>query len=233
MNIAIVLSGGNGSRVGTLVPKQYIIIDDVPVIIHCLRALDESRYIDKIQIVAEEGWLPDIQSWCKDFQVEGKVAGFSQPGENRQLSIYHALEDIKKYAKDEDYVFVHDAARPFLTEDLIKRSIEGMEGYDGVIPVLPMKDTVYKSKDGNTIDSLLNRSEIYAGQAPETFMLGKYYEANKKLVESGEILKINGSTEPAILAGMKMHMIDGDENNFKITTKADLERFAETVKGNL
>ena len=105
-----------------------------------------------------------------------------------------------------------------------------MIGYDGVLPALPMKDTVYLSHEGRQIDSLLKREEIFAGQAPETFVFGKYYEANRVLVESGEIEKIKGSTEPAIMAGMKIHMIPGDEKNFKITTQEDLDRFVEMVK---
>ncbi len=87
-----------------------------------------------------------------------------------------------------------------------------------------MKDTVYFSEEGKKIDSLLNRSQIFAGQAPEVFRLGRYYEANQVLLLE-KILTINGSTEPTILAGMDVVMIAGDEGNFKITTKADLERF--------
>ncbi|MDE7233113.1 MAG: 2-C-methyl-D-erythritol 4-phosphate cytidylyltransferase, partial [Lachnospiraceae bacterium] len=106
-----------------------------------------------------------------------------------------------------------------------------VSGHDGVLPVLPMKDTVYQSTDGKRVGALLNRSEIYAGQAPEAFRIGPYYEANKKLCPD-RILKINGSTEPAVMAGMDIVMIPGDEGNFKITTREDLERFKEIIKQN-
>ena len=99
-----------------------------------------------------------------------------------------------------------------------------------MLPVLPMKDTVYESRDGKTISALLNRSQIYAGQAPEVFRLGAYYQANKRLLPDN-ILKINGSTEPAILAGLSIAMIPGDEDNFKVTTAADLERFRRLAEG--
>ena len=230
MNVAIVLSGGTGTRLGGDIPKQYVEVGGKPIIVYSLEPLTKSKYIDKIQIVAEETWVPTIEKWAKDFAVEDKIAGYSKPGENRQLSIYNGLKDVADYAEDESFVMIHDAARPNLTENIISKSIQAMEGYDGVIPVLPMKDTVYLSKDGKQIDSNLKREEIFAGQAPETFVLGKYLVANESLVESGEILKINGSTEPAIIAGMKMHMIDGDEGNYKITTKDDLERFIEQIR---
>ena len=230
MNIAIVLSGGTGTRLGGDIPKQYVEVGGKPIIIYSLETLNRSNHIDKIQIVAEDSWVDSIKSWTKEFGVEKKIAGFSKPGENRQLSIYNALKDVAVYADASDVVIVHDAARPNLTEDIIARSVQGMDGYDGVIPILPMKDTVYLSKDGKQIDSNLKREQIFAGQAPETFVLGKYLDVNQKLVDSGEIFKINGSTEPAVMAGMKMHMIDGDEGNYKITTRDDLERFIEQIR---
>ena len=93
-----------------------------------------------------------------------------------------------------------------------------------------MKDTVYYSRDGYTVGKLLDRKTIYAGQAPEVFLLGKYYEANRRLLPD-RILRINGSTEPAIMARMDIAMIPGDEGNFKITTRADLERFTKIIQG--
>ena len=101
-----------------------------------------------------------------------------------------------------------------------------------MLPVLPMKDTVYESENGKTIDSLLERSHIFAGQAPEVFRLEPYYEANRNLLPN-RILEINGSTEPAIMAGMDVVMIEGDEDNFKITTMADLKRFQKRIEENV
>ena len=161
--------------------------------------------------------------------MEGKFKGFSNPGRNRQLSIFNGLRDIREYAEDSDLVFIHDAARPLLTEEQIGACIKGMDGYDGVLPVLPMKDTVYSSTDGKRITALLNRAEIYAGQAPEVFRLGVYYEANRRLLPE-KILHINGSTEPAVMAGLRVAMIPGDEGNFKVTTKEDLERFRKMIQ---
>ena len=235
MNIALILSGGTGTRMGTDIPKQYIEVCGKPIISYSIECISGHPKIDAIQIVAEEEWrgliLESIEQLAKTKEAEilGKFKGFSKPGANRQLSIYNGLEAIKAYAGDSDYVFIHDAARPLLSAKQITDCLEAANGHDGVLPVLPMKDTVYSSKDGKTIASLLNRKEIYAGQAPEVFQLGKYYEANKQLFPD-KILQINGSTEPAILAGMDITMITGDENNFKITTKPDLEKFERIIR---
>lgn len=127
---------------------------------------------------------------------------------------------------DIDTVLIHDAARPRLTGTQISACFAALDGHDGVLPVLPMKDTIYLSEDGRQVTELLDRGKLFAGQAPELFYLKKYYQANIMLLPN-RIDQINGSTEPAILAGMDIVMIPGDEGNFKITTNADMERFRE------
>lgn len=241
MNIALILSGGTGRRMGLNMPKQYIEVGGRPIISYVLERLLSHGEIDAVQIVAEEEWRDLIEGAINVLDtvesIDGaepgallrkKFRGFSRPGENRQLSILHGLEDIREYASEEDYVLIHDAARPLLSAEQITDCLDAAGEHDGAIPVLMMKDTVYSSTDGLTITSLLNRSQIYAGQAPEVFRLGVYYEANKRLLPDA-ILRINGSTEPAVMAGMDIAMIPGDEGNFKITTRADLERFRRKV----
>lgn len=230
MNIALILAGGIGTRIGGEIPKQYVEVAGKPVIGYCLDTFALHPSIDAIQIVADSSWHAYIERWIADETIQEKWKGFSRPGKTRQLSILNALEDACQYASEEDWVIVHDAARPFLEHVFITESLIKANGHDGVLPVLPMKDTVYFSQNGSSVSSLLNRSNIFAGQAPEVFKLGKYYEANKALLPD-EILKINGSTEPAILAGMDIVMIDGNEENFKITTKMDLERFRQKLEG--
>lgn len=238
MNIALILSGGTGTRLGAEIPKQYIKVKERTILSFCLETLLCHKQVDMVQIVADSSWQKEILEEIKQLQQQNilsdnvvkKFRGFSNPGENRQLSIFQGLTDILSYASAEDKVLIHDAARPCLSEKMISECFTAMEGHDGVLPVLPMKDTVYFSEEGKKIDSLLNRSQIFAGQAPEVFHLGRYYKANVALLPE-KILSINGSTEPAILAGMNIVMISGDEGNFKITTKADLERF-QTILGN-
>lgn len=229
MNVALILSGGTGARLGTDVPKQYLEVGGKPVITYCMETLSRHGEIDAVQIVADELWREFIREQLEYSDREKKFRGFSAPGENRQLSIFHGLEDIRKYADEEGYVFVHDAARPLLSEVQITDCLQGAYGHDGLMPVLPMKDTVYTSLDGKHVTALLDRSTVYAGQAPEVFRIGRYYEANRKLLPD-RIQKINGSTEPAVLDGMDIVMIPGDEGNFKITTKSDLERFRKMVE---
>ncbi len=229
MNIALILSGGIGCRVGGSIPKQYIKVENRPVLSYCVKQLSEHEEIDGIWIAADVLWRKEILACLKWADRNKKFMGFSNPGKTRQLSIYYGLEDIRLFAHEGDLVLIHDGARPLLSAKQITDCLSAVSGHDGVIPVLPMKDTVYCSQDGITITSLLNRDRIYAGQAPEIFYLESYYQANKCLFPE-QILFINGSTEPAVMAGMDIVMIPGDENNFKITTRADLDRFRRIVK---
>ena len=198
-----------------------------------LVTLLESDFIDKVYIVCEEEWKDAILEDAKKKKADiGKISGFAQPGETRQLSILNGLErilaDNSSTDGQSDTVLIHDAARPNLTKELIRRCYEGLEGHAGVMPVLPMKDTVYISNDGREISELIDRKLLYAGQAPEIFRLKAYLDANNRLLPD-RIYGINGASEPAVLAGMNIAMIPGDERNIKVTDAADLERFVNLL----
>lgn len=230
MNIALLLAGGTGSRMKANMPKQYITVNGRTIISYCLETFADSKDIEAIWIVAEEEWQELIK---KEFVDNGsgisKLKGFSNPGKTRQLSIVNGLEDIKKtFDTSGINIIIHDAARPLLTTENIKEYFEALEGHDGVMPVLPMKDTIYLSEDGKGVSKLLDRNKLYAGQAPEVFVFNKYYEACRSLFPD-RILTINGSTEPAIYGGLDVVMVPGNEKNFKITTMEDLDRFKQMI----
>ena len=240
MNIVVILAGGTGSRADAPIPEQYVEVGGRPMIAFCLETFFAHEEIHGVQIVAEEAWrdyilgyvrqiesgsaaLADARQAEEESAVPGKFRGFSEPGENRQMSIFHALSDIRDYAKETDTVIIHDAARPYVKAAQISRLLADMEGHEGAIPVLPMKDTVYMT-DGECICGLLDRARVCAGQAPEAFLLGRYYEANRALLPD-RILSVVGSTEPAVLAGMDIRLSEGDEGNIKVTTEKDMADF--------
>ena len=236
MNYGLLLSGGIGSRIGANMPKQYVKAGGHMMVSYALMPLLKCAFIDKVYIVSEEVWRDDIVADVRLMGLdETKIAGFAFPGESRQSSILNGMEAMLEDAEgnnfaEDDTVLVHDGARPFLTEDMLNNCYNGLLGHDGIMPVLPMKDTVYESADGRRVTKLLEREKIYAGQAPELFRLRKYYEANKDLVPL-KINEVNGATEPAIMYGMDVAMIMGDESNYKVTTKEDMNRFIRLKEG--
>lgn len=229
MVTAIILSGGTGSRIGLDVPKQYIKIKDRMLLDYSLEAVAHCEIIDYFCIVADSFWRDKIEESMSKMS-KSKFAGFANPGNNRQLSIVSGLHLIKDYfdknGSSADTVLIHDAARPNVTSSMMEEYINALKAHDGVMPVLPMKDTVYLSEDGINVSGLIDRKKIFAGQAPEVFVFDKYLKANEMLFPE-KIKTVNGSTEPAILAGMDIIMVEGSDKNYKITTREDLNRFIQ------
>ncbi|MCR5609482.1 MAG: 2-C-methyl-D-erythritol 4-phosphate cytidylyltransferase [Lachnospiraceae bacterium] len=234
MNYALLLSGGKGTRTESNIPKQYVKAGGHMMITYALYTLLGNEHIDSVYIIAEQEWrdeiLSDIKGYCNNFS---KIEGFVKPGSNRQESILNGLMTIVDLSDSkDDTVIIHDAARPYLSNELLDNCYKDLAEYDGVLPVLPVKDTVYVSKDGKFISELIDRRTLYAGQSPELFRLKSYYDANMALLPD-RIFDINGSTEPAILNKMNIVMIQGDENNTKVTTTKDLERFKEIINESM
>jgi len=229
MVVAIILSGGSGLRTGLDVPKQYIMIKDRMLIEYSLNAVAHCDAIDYFCVVAASLWRDKIErsmsSICK-----GKFIGFANPGEKRQLSIVSGLHLIKDYfgknGLSADKVLIHDAARPNVSAYMMEEYINAMKDHDGVIPVIPMKDTVCISNDGKSVSGLLDRKKVYVGQAPEVYDFNKYFKANESLFP--EVIKsVKGSSEPAALAGMDIIMAEGSKKNYKIITKDDIDKFIQ------
>ena len=224
MNYAIILSGGVGSRMGNDIPKQYIEVSKKPIISYCLHTFFNVQTVDGIVIGVAEEWKSYVEKIVELLNPKKKIF-YAKPGETRQYSIFNALKVVKEIGgKDHDIVIIHDAARPLVSEDLIQRCFEGCKEADGVLPVIPVKDTIYQSMDKTHITNLLNRSELFAGQAPEAFRFGKYLQLHQEMPRE-ELLKINGSTEIAYKGGLNIKLIPGDVMNFKITTPEDLSNF--------
>ncbi len=228
MNIAIILSGGTGTRMKLSRPKQYLEIQGKPIIGFCLDLFERSDRIDKIVVVCHPDWKDYVADYAKAQKIS-KLCAFAESGDTRQESLYNGLKACEGVATDDSVVLIHDAARPNLEEDLIDRLL-ALDGYDGAMPVIGVKDTVYFSNDGSEITNLLDRDKLFAGQAPESFLFGKYYAVHNA-VSTEELKKTRGSSEIAFRHGLKIKLVEGDENNYKITTTADLEKFEMQKSG--
>lgn len=226
MNTAIILAGGVGSRMGVDRPKQYLIVKNKPIIVYCLEIFEKHKNIDKIVIVVSDEWKDYVIENVEKYGIS-KVCGYAPAGKTRQHSIYNGLKATEENAGDTKVVIIHDAARPLVSDKIIDDCITGAIEDDGAMPVISVKDTIYQSKDGKSIDNLLKRSELFAGQAPESFDFKKYYDIHNS-VSDDEIASTAGSSEIAYRHGMKVRLVEGSERNFKITTIEDLETF-ETI----
>lgn len=226
MNIAIILSGGVGTRMGTKIPKQYIEVAGRPVLAYCIDSFEKCERIDAFIIALADEWKGYVQS---NIQVS-KPLYFCEPGETREHSIYNALKCAKKegYA-DEDIVIIHDAVRPMVSKQLITDCLDGAAQYDAAIATIDVKDTIYMSEADNCITSVPKRANLHAGQTPEAFKLGKYLKIHDECTYE-EICAVTGGAEFAYRCGLKVFLSKGAEINFKLTTTSDLDRFKQIVE---
>lgn len=228
MNVAIVLSGGTGTRLGGPIPKQYVEIGGKPIFGYSLDLFQQADFIDGIVFVCHKDWEKIVLDYVEKYGVK-KFFCFAPSGDSRQQSVKNGLFACRGRLKDTDVVLVHDAARPNASEELLRR-LTDLSGYDGVMPAVPVKDTTYYSEDGKEISSLLDRDKLRAGQAPESYLFGKYLRLHETISDE-RIARAKGSSEIAFANGLRIRIVDGEESNYKITTPMDLEKFRAEKEG--
>ncbi len=224
MNIAIVLAGGSGSRMGMVDrPKQFIDIYGKPVIIHTLEAFEINEKIDAICVVCVKTWQDDLSVWLKEYDIR-KVRWIADAGASRQESSLNALNAIQSECSGDDYVIIHDAARPLVSQKIINENIAKVCEYGACDTVIPAHDTIIKSLDEKTLDSIPLRKELYLGQTPQSFrysIVRKAYDDYFALPEE-ERPVMTDDCGLVLSAGVEIGMAMGDKLNMKITTMEDL-----------
>jgi 2-C-methyl-D-erythritol 4-phosphate cytidylyltransferase len=214
--VVIVPAGGRGDRMGGDVPKQYLPLAGKPVLWHTLAAFEASDWVDRLVLVLR----PDDMEHCRRHVLEpggfSKVAQVVEGGDERFSSVQAGLELTK--AADE-VVLVHDAVRPFFCDGLLQRVVEAAASYGAAVPGLPLKETVKRVGQG-VIEATLERHTLYGAQTPQGFHRDILLKAYDLLDQRRNI------TDDAMLveaAGYKVHLVEGEEDNIKITTPLDLE----------
>lgn len=222
-NIAVVLSGGTGTRMGADRPKQYIELAGKPILVHTLEQLQCCEMVDGVLVTASPQWETMILQWKQEFSLS-KLLTVARAGANRQLSIWNGLKTAEQFVdRDEQVgVIIQDAVRPLASAELLSRLIRELREAPAVMPVLPITDTAYISRDGRWVDGLLDRSTLYAGQAPEAFHYWLYWALYRDTPEK-DFSAMSGSCQLPYSRGWKVKMIQGEQENIKITYSKDLE----------
>lgn len=223
MNIAIVLAGGKGLRMGYSIPKQFLLINDKPMIVQTLEAFNQCQYIDAICLVCLEEYVEEAKSLIKEYGLN-KVTYVINGGATRQESVFEGLKALKENgANDDDVVLIHDGARPFVSEKIILDNIRACRQYGSVCTVVKTTDSILISKDGNLVDDYLNRNELYNCQTPQTFKFKVIYDAHTKAYKKG----INDATDDCVLVkkmNKYVYLVEGERTNLKITNPEDLKK---------
>lgn len=216
---AIIPAAGSGERFGE--EKQFKLFSGRPLLFHTLKLFLQSDYIDEIIVAVPSA---NVDSTHRDVlsMSAGKPVKVVAGGTRRQDSVKNGIDVSDSHST---LVCIHDAARPFVTEDLIQRSISACEFADGAVVGIPSKDTVKFTENG-FIKETLDREKIWLAQTPQCFHKNKLLQA----LYNAEKENLIGTDESALMEamGFSIKLVDGESNNFKITTKDDWIR-AELV----
>jgi 2-C-methyl-D-erythritol 4-phosphate cytidylyltransferase len=212
---ALLVAAGVGERLGEERPKAFVKLGELPLLAEPLRRLDESEWIDAIVVAVPEDWEEPAILLAEELSAS-KVVAAVRGGATRAESVRAALAEVPE---DALVVLVHDAARPLLTEDVLERVLAPLsEGWDGVVPGLPIVDTV-KTVSSEAVTGTLSREKLIAVQTPQAFVASKLREAY-----AGDL---SGATDCSSLVeagGGRVKWVEGDPRLLKVTTKADLEQ---------
>lgn len=221
MNIALILAGGIGQRMGQDVPKQFLCIDNKPVIVYTLENFQKSPLIDKICVACAEGWEAFVWSYAKQFNIS-KLEIVVCGGENRFMSVYNLLIAIRSFTADNDIVMTYDAVRPIITNEIIEDSVDKVKKYGAAVGVVPCYDSMYaiEEKESELLSKGINRDLILRGMGPDSttygkamFLFNKYIGVNKEL----------NLIEMFLNSGMKVAKSKSSSRCIKLTTVEDIE----------
>ena len=217
---AILVAAGRGERLGSDQPKAFVKLGELPLLAESLRRLDDSEWVDAVVVVAPPGWEEPAILLAEELGCE-KVRACVAGGETRADSVRAGLDEVPE---DAAAVLVHDAARPLLAEDVIERVLAPLaEGWDGVIPGLPVSDTVKRVGDGGRVEETVARDGLWTVQTPQAFPV----DALRRAVSGGaDASDCAGLVEAA---GGRVKVVPGDPLLLKVTTADDLARVASLL----
>lgn len=222
-NIAIIIAGGSGKRMGQDIPKQFLNVGEKPIIIYTLEAFQKHPAIEGIIVVCIDGWGTVLESYAKQFNIS-KLVSIVKGGTCGQASIKNGLDEAKKMYGEENIVLIHDAIRPMVSSEVISDNISKCEKYGNATTVVPCT-TVVLNKTSNTYsDSITDRDNILLTQTPQAFILKDILDAHSEAAAKG----ITDSVASCALytqLGRKVYFSVGDETNIKLTRPGDIQIF--------
>lgn len=223
MNIALIIAGGKGQRMNQDIPKQFLNVEDKPVIIYTLEAFQNHPDIDEIAVICLDGWHDILRAYAKQFNIT-KLNTIANGGENGQSSIRNGVYALKEKFSDDDIILVHDAIRPMVSAEIISDAIVTCKVNGNAISVIPCAEAMLKTEDRLESDTCVPRDKLMRTQTPQAFSLGKLVWAHKTALENG-ITDSVASCTLMIELGEKLYFSKGSEKNIKLTTTDDIEIF--------
>lgn len=223
MNIALLTAAGVGSRMHQDIPKQFLHINNKPVLLYTLEAFQQSPLIDEIIVISLENWKDMIWAYAKQFEIT-KLKYIVNGGDSGQESILCGLKELAKEHDKNDVVMVHDGNRPMVSQEVIADSLAVYRKYGSAVAAIPCIEAIFESDDGISSDVTFPREKLLRTQTPHTYTLGELLQAHD---EAGKKQICNTAASCVLMQklGKKIYFSKGSEKNLKLTTVEDVETF--------
>ena len=230
MNFALVVAAGSGSRMKLEgLPKQFLKVNDVPVLVYSLKTFASHKDISGIVIVANPAYIPLVVQFVEEYHIE-KVLAVVSGGETRQESVFHGLETFKEFRiKDDDIVLIHDAARPLVNENIITSNIKECQKHEAVTTALSVNDTIAVTNENKEIIDVPNRETLFAIQTPQTFKYSLILKAHENY-NAHPFKYVTDDTSLVKKLNHPVYIVEGNKENLKITTQEDLSIVEQFLK---
>ena len=226
MTNALIFAGGVGTRMHSKdVPKQFLKVDGVPIIIRTIGHFEKNEQIDKIAVVCVEPWMGELQYELEVYGMK-KVVQILPGGQSGFQSIHIGLEYLSTFMAGEDVVLICDGVRPCLSRELIGECIRNAEIYGSAVPVTPSIESVLYSDDGRLCGKRISRKKIYITQAPQGYWMEEIMSAHGEAIEKG--IEPISSADLMLELGREIHLFPGIRENIKVTTAEDLNALRAT-----
>ena len=223
MNIALIIAGGRGMRMGQEIPKQFLTINDKPVIAYTMEAFEKHPDIDVIAVVCVEGWESILGAYARQYHIT-KLKHIIPGGENGQGSIRNGVFELEKHYGADDLVLIHDAIRPMVSQDIISGCIATTREHGSAIVTVPCQEAMLETEDQLSTHSSYPRENLKRTQTPQGFPLGVICAAHREALEKG-ITNSVASCTLMVELGRTIWFCAGSEKNIKLTTPDDMEIF--------
>lgn len=221
--VAILTAGGKATRMHQDIPKQFLNVDNKPIILYTLQAFQRHPNIDEICVVILEGWEQIIWAYAKQFNIT-KLKYVVNGGESGQESIFNGLKAIRESHDDNDIVIVHDGNRPMVSQELITDCIVKQKKFGSAVAAIPCTEVVFVSENKEASDKSIPREKLQRTQTPHAYRLGELWDAHMEAQKLG-ITNTAASCSLMAALGKKTYFSKGSEKNIKITTVEDLSIF--------
>ncbi len=222
-NIGLLIAGGAGNRMHQDIPKQFITVNERPVIVYTLEAFEKHPEIDAIAVVCIEGWENVLWAYSKQFNIT-KLKYVIPGGKNGQESIRNGVFEVEKHFESDDLVLIHDAIRPMVSAEIISDSIRVAREYGNAITVIPCAEAMLQTDDGIVSVGSYPRDRLKRTQTPQTFRLGEICDLHRRALDAG-ITNSVASCTLKIEMGEQVYFSSGSEKNIKLTTVEDIDIF--------